>query len=232
MSGRITPRFTFAALLFILTFIPFSTSFAQDLPDTPVLTNPADGSIQTTNTPLLEWTDAAADSYKVVIKNDLGVKVFKFSVESADVCDDFGSCSYSLVNDDLSFSENGDYSWKVVAKNTAGKAKSEAAAFTIDFPGAPVLISPSDGATVAGNTLFQWEERPAAIRYVLSVKDSTTGEKVKRTFDYPSCPSGICFYQFSIPLEPGSYTWSVSAEQPPIPNKSKSEKRAFTVGAD
>jgi hypothetical protein len=233
MASRSTaPRFAFVFLLIILALVPFATAFAQEVPDTPILMNPSDGSVENTNTPLLEWSDAAADTYKVVVKDADGIKLFKFKLNSADVCDGFGTCYYSLSNDDLAFTENGDYSWKVVAKNEAGKAKSDTAFFTIDFPGTPELVSPADGDLVQGNVVFQWNEVLAAIRYVLTVKDDASGQKVKQTLDYLVCPGGLCYYQFSIPLAPGSYTWSVSAEQPPIPNKSKSEKRSIVVAID
>jgi hypothetical protein len=222
-------RFTITGFLFVLVLMPLGSTLAQDAPDTPVLLSPMDGGVYNTDTPLFEWTDAAADTYKLVIKNADGTKFLKQKFDTADVCDVTG-CRYSLVNANLTFTENGEYSWKVVAKNEFGKAKSTSAAFTIDSPGAPELEAPLDGANVTGQVTFSWTEINGATRYVLILKHTGTGDKLKETFDYPVCISGICEYTPQDPLIFGTYTWKVTAQQPPIPNKSKSEKWSFSFG--
>jgi hypothetical protein len=220
-------------LLLVVTLLPLGVSSAQEAPDIPVLTSPMDGSIQNTDTPLFQWSDVTADVYKLVIKDESGVKFLKQKLNSADVCEEFTACSYSLVNVDLTFTENGDYLWKIVAKNEFGKAKSETAGFTIDFPGAPELVSPADGDTlispVSDLMSFSWNEVVTATRYVFSIKHLESGEKVKQTLDNPVCPSGVCEYTLPVLLFPGTFTWRFTAQQPPISNKSKSEKRTLIV---
>ncbi len=220
-------RFIIVTLVLIL--VPFTIVLAQDAPAAPELISPADGEVYNTHAPLLQWTNVEANIYKIVIKKADGTKYLKYKLNGADVCDEFLGCSYSLATSDDSFDENGDYTWKVVAKNEFGKGK-KTAAFTIDFPGAPKLISPQPGATVSGNTSFNFEEVVAATQYKLVVKNTATKQKFKLTADNPICPSGICALSLTDTLAPGSYSWKVKAHQPPMPNKSKSEKRNFTVG--
>jgi hypothetical protein len=235
MTVRFTPRFALVALLLILIVVPLGGVLAQTAPATPVLVSPADGSIQNTHLPFLEWTGADADTYKIVIKNPDGTKFFKKQVNAADVCSGT-DCGYSLVSDGVSFDRNDEgYSWKVTAINAVGKAKSASAVFAIDFPGAPELESPLEGATVSGDVTFMWNEVTAANFYTLIVKNTVTKQKQKALLylsQSPICSAGLCEYAFSQPLSAGTYSWKVKAEQQPLPNSSKSEKRLFTVSAD
>jgi len=227
----VSRRSAVTLLLLFLALVPFATALAQEAPAIPGLINPADGGVYDTHAPLLQWTNVEADTYKIVIKTEDGTKYLKYKLNGAEVCSEFLDCSYSLATSGDSFDENGVYTWKIVAKNEFGKSKSETATFTIDFPGAPELISPLPGATVGGNTSFEFQEVNAATRYTLVVKNTVTKEKFKVSVDNPVCSSGICSLSLDETLEPGAYSWKVKSEQPPMPNKSKSEKQTFTVEA-
>lgn len=225
----ISRRAAATLLLLVLALVPFATALAQEAPAIPTLVNPADGQTYNTHAPLLQWTDVEADTYKIVIKKADGTKYLKYKLNDADVCSEFLECSYSLATSGDSFDENGEYTWKIVAKNEFGKSKSEPATFIIDFPGAPTLVSPLPGATVTGSTTFSFEEVVAATAYKLVVKNTDTKQKFKVSVDTTVCTSGICTVSLPETLEPGSYSWKVTAQQPPLPNKSKSEKQTFTV---
>jgi hypothetical protein len=200
-------------------------------PDKPILTSPADGTTVNTHAPLFGWTGANADEVKVTVKDPAGVKVFKQKYNAGEVCTG-NACQVSPgATDNLSLENGAGYTWKVVASNELAKVKSDKATFTVDFPGAPVLTSPAAGADVSSTPTLEWQEVAAATQYKVVITRVSDGTKVKTDWlsSATICGSGTCSYTVSSPLQTGEHTWRVTARQESIPNKSKSEKRAFNV---
>jgi hypothetical protein len=200
--------------------------------DKPLLTSPANGTTVNTHSPSFQWTGAGATQVKVTVKNAQGVKVFKEKYNAADVCSDTG-CSVSPgAGTNFSLKNGAGYTWKVVAQNALTTVKSDKATFAVDFPGTPILSSPAADANVSSTPTLEWSEIDAATEYKIVIKRVSDGVKIDTgswTSGTTLCGGGTCSYTLSEALSTGAYTWRVQTRQNPIPNKSKSERRTFTV---
>jgi hypothetical protein len=223
------------SLLILIALLMTTASLvsAQAVPVTPVIVSPADGSTTDTHAPLLQWTGdpATTTSFKVTIKDAAGVKVYtKGGIDPAAACTGT-DCSYSFGAENVSL-PNGQFTWKVVAKNEAGKSKSDPATFTVEFPGIPELIAPADNATTGQtNPTFEWNVVNQADQYRVKVKNTVTGEKFNSDWQTGIC-AATCTYTFANNFALGTYKWSVDARQVTFPdNVSKSVKRTLTITA-
>jgi hypothetical protein len=198
----------------------------------PVNTSPEDGAVVNTTTPILEWGGGGADTYKVVVKNALGEKVFSAGGTQSDLCTIDGNSFACSVNPADTESElpNGILTWRVTAKSTEGKAKSDPTSFTINYPGSPILTSPEDGATVDPNPVLVWEQVDVALLlYKVKIKNTQTGAKHNTDWigNAEICAEGVCSYQTD--LGQGPYKWKVLVSTFGGEYVSKSEKRTFDV---
>lgn len=226
-------RLSLMALMALFLTASLTLAAERAVPGQPVIVSPADESTTNTNAPLLQWTGDAAGttSFKVVIKNDAGEKVYsKGNLAPADVCAG-EDCSHSFGAENVTLA-NGLFSWRVIAKNAEGKSKSLAAAFTVDFPGTPELVAPMDGSS-SGITspTFEWNVVAAADQYRVKVKNTVTGEKFNSgDLAASTACAQTCTYAFPTAFAPGTYKWSVQAGQVTFPDSiSKSVKHTFTI---
>lgn len=100
-------------------------TFTTDLIPAPFsLISPANGSTISTKQPVFQWEESArAETYKLVVKDSLGVLAFK-KVCTPDVCNCSGGvCHVDLYEEGVKLRNNTTYYWKVVAKNAFGKTK-------------------------------------------------------------------------------------------------------------
>ena len=111
---------------------------------TPNLVLPAEGATSVTLTPALTWDPVAiADKYQVQVCLDNtfigGVIVDVTGISTT---------SYQITAGTLN--GNSTYYWRVRALNSSGSSNWSAVRqfTTIDLPAAPVLVSPSNGASV------------------------------------------------------------------------------------
>lgn len=231
-------RTTTAVLVILVLLTAVSVTLAQQvlpLMMKPVNTSPTNGTTVNTTTPVLEWS-GSADTYKVIVKDALGQKVFKASGAQNEFCTLTGGGGYydCAVNpaDSQSNLPNGTLTWKVKAKQDGQKAKSDTTTFTVNYPGSVSLTSPDNGAKVSGSPLLQWNKLGLpGIEYKVKIKHNLSG--VKSNTDWLAanvvCGDESCAYETDLGF--GTYKWSVVARRP-LPNgiyTSKSEKRTFTI---
>ncbi len=100
-------------------------------PAVPALISPANGSTVNTSAPLFQWADDGfTATYKLVVKKPSGVTAFKQTFAAASICSG-GTCS---VTGPTNLKDGKTYTWKVVAQNAYGKAKSAKWSFKVDLP--------------------------------------------------------------------------------------------------
>lgn len=100
-------------------------------PAVPTLISPANGGTVDTSAPLFQWSDDGfTATYKLVVKKPSGVTLFKQTFNAGDICSG-GMCS---TGGPTNLKDGKTYTWKVVAKNAYGKAKSAKWSFTVDLP--------------------------------------------------------------------------------------------------
>ncbi len=203
-------------------------SDAFTLADTPVPTSPIGE--QSTHAPLFQWTGDNADEVRVVIYDATGAIFYDTGKLDAEVQCSGASCAWSpaSVTPEVSF-PNGSYTWRAFAYSVIGKQKSAKAAFTVQFPGKPSLVSPLGDTTVGTNPTLSWSEIAAANEYRVKVTRVSSGVVTNSGWITAACSSGTCSYTFPNPLKKGRHTWRVEARQSGIANKSKSASGSFVV---
>jgi hypothetical protein len=217
-----------AVLLLVMFGLVVAQIAAQNTRATvPVLTLPIAGETVNTYSPLLNWENNGADSYKVIVKNAAGTKILKVNVNPIETCD--GACIVSPVNEGVELL-NGIHTWRVIAKDADGKAKSEVRSFTVDFPGAPILITPIDDAQVGIDPILEWEVGNDAFAYKVKVKNTDTGATFKTEW---TDAFEICLETCAITstLGAGNYNWLVQARYDNPIYVSKSAKATFSIPA-
>lgn len=221
----------FFCLVFVLITTVFSVSAAP--PTKPVITSPEDGVISNTHTPLLVWEASdGATSYKLVLQTSAGAAVFSKTlvVATDDPCSGGDSCLFSLVNDDINLA-NRAYRWRVIALNDDGQNASPFAVFTVDFPGKPTLVSPTNNAPAGQVQTFTWNVVDQADSYTVVVQHIASGHKL---ISIPlstgsACTGDLCDFTFNSLLKLGENRWWVEARQVSFTNISRSAKRKITV---
>jgi hypothetical protein len=211
--------------LLLLTAFTVSGQSVRVPPTTPTLTSPM-GSMDT-HAPQFTWTGENAISYKLAVFNAANTRIFNHKYMAADVCFD-SSCAVSPSFDGLTL-YNGAYSWRVIAKNDDGTAKSTKAAFTIQYPGKANLTSPVEGMEVSTMPTFQWEEVVQADQYRVNLVRTNNGA-VTDWLSASSICSASCSYTFPNELKKGAYKWRVLTRNSGVPGyRSKSKAGAFKV---
>jgi len=107
------------------------TAFIAGPPAVPTLISPTNGGTVNTSAPLFQWSDdGATATYKLVVKKPSGSTLFKQTFNAGDICSG-GTCS---VTGPTNLKDGKTYTWKVVAQNAYGKAKSAKWSFKVDLP--------------------------------------------------------------------------------------------------
>jgi hypothetical protein len=125
--------------------------------------------------------------------------------------------------------DNRTYTWQVIGANAYGSISSEVFSFTTEIPGIPALMSPTNGALIAGNVTFVWEARPSADSYKIVLKNQLKTYKQKFTVGKEACNELSCSLNVPELLSVDGYTWKVVAKNSLVGGKSSSEKWTFTV---
>ena len=143
-------------------------------PAAPGIVSPADGAVAAPPV-TFDWTDVTgAASYTIQIDeiSQFGAPLVLSATTTA------SQLTTSALPD-------GTWFWRVRAVNSAGTAGDWSAVRTIQVqstpppppppvPGAPLLVSPADGAQVAQPFTFDWSDVAAAAWYVIEADDSST----------------------------------------------------------
>ncbi len=144
-------------------------SFSTPVPPAaPVLSSPATGTTTSTTAPTLAWgTSSGATSYTIQVST---VTTFATTVASQSVSAVSWTAS-SLANTTT-------YYWRVNAANAAGTSSwSSVWSFTTPAPtapAAPVLLSPTNGATTETNPTLAWNAFAGATSYTVQVSPFST----------------------------------------------------------
>lgn len=135
-------------------------------PDTPLLLTPSDNSTDLSVQPLFEWSNVAADTYRLQVSGSSD-----FTNPVADF-QNLGGTSSQVENLDYGSS----YFWRVQAVNADGESDwSDVWSFTtrdepLSPPGEPTPVSPSDGATgISVNPAISWNGSEDAESYRLQL---------------------------------------------------------------
>jgi glucose/arabinose dehydrogenase len=178
---------------------------AIPLPGTPVLISPEDG---VTGRPLelfFAWQAAAdAETYRLQIGADPGFGTVDFDIQNITATSvQVGELEYETT-----------YYWRVRALNETGAGGwSAVRSFTtedepLQVPGAPVLVSPVNGATdVDPDTGLEWEAVVDALWYSVQISEGLDFEVITAGAD------SLGQLQFSLSDLPGqtTYFWRVRA---------------------
>lgn len=106
--------------------------------------------------------------YKLVVKDAAGQRVYREKIEEP-LCEE-GSCRIDLQMAGVRLA-NGTYTWWVQARNSVGVTKSPPQAFTIDYPGTPILQEPIGGLRILDRSpVLTWSQVSAATEYRLRVQ--------------------------------------------------------------
>ncbi len=157
----------------------FTTQVAA--PPAPVLTAPSNGASGVSQSPTLRWNaSSGATSYDVYFG----------TASSPPLATNTVSVSYSPGT----LSAGTVYYWCVVAKNTGGSNTSSTWSFTTltTGPPAPVLSSPSNGATAVSQTpTLSWGAAAGATSYDVYLGTSVSPPLVKNTTATSYSPSSL-----------------------------------------
>jgi hypothetical protein len=195
------------------------------LPSKPDLLQPENNAVDVSYAPSLVWSGSGAMTFKVTIKDSAGIKAFSSSFQSAAVCA-AETCSVTV-----SSLVNATYTWKVVAKNAVGKSASDKFTFTVEYPGKPQIITPTEGQTIPASPTITWGIVDAATEYRVKFKHTTTGAKVSTDWlaETAICDTDDCTTTLADALPAGQYTLLVQARHAGVSNRSKSAKITLTV---
>ncbi|HEX2620567.1 MAG TPA: S8 family serine peptidase [Phototrophicaceae bacterium] len=201
-------------------------------PGKPTLVSPLDH--ETISGIPLTFSWSATDNttlYGLAVKDHKGKKVVDEMI-SPDICLE-NLCSYSLVDP---LPKVGKYKWFVKTYNQYHENQSDKSTLIADYPGAPTLQQPEDGAVLTDKsqwTVLQWSLVENATTYKVAVKDTKTGEKfVKATLTAADCVDNVCSYlvtedDLAKLRNHHIYKWSVQASNDL--GVSKSEKFSFSA---
>ncbi|MCW5980834.1 MAG: choice-of-anchor D domain-containing protein [Bryobacteraceae bacterium] len=151
------------------------------VPGAPALTAPANGATGVSVTPTLAWTaGSGATSYDVY---------WGTAPSPQNIAPSFRGTSYLLTG---LFPET-KYYWKVVARNEAGLTSSPVWSFTTPPPpGAPTLLSPTQGATgVSLTPTLNWTGGGAATSHDVYFGKASSPPLVTNTTATSYAPSGL-----------------------------------------
>jgi parallel beta-helix repeat protein len=153
--------------LLTLTLISFGflqIANSQDIPSTPTLSSPSNGSTQTTLPVYVSWSDVPdANNYWLQVATDNNFNSLVYDEET-----------YGYNDEDLYDLNSGTtYYWRVSAGNDAGWSSYSSARsflYQIPLPSAPSLISPSNSTTLLNQIIsFTWNSVSNASEYWLQV---------------------------------------------------------------
>ena len=152
-------------LLIVGIFAGTSVTFAQ-VPDSPALISPADGSNVVGTVIPFRWTQVtAATDYYLEVATDPGFTNLVF-----------GTWIGNYIGVDLTgFPDDGQwYYWRVAAGNAEGSSPFSSVWSFVngpsDIPDIPALISPANGANAAGTMVsFRWTQAARANDYYLQI---------------------------------------------------------------
>jgi hypothetical protein len=188
-----------------LVGIRYVTALNQ-MPSMPLLVSPSNGSTNVFTTPLLDWSDANATSYRVQVSTD--------SLFASTVVDQSNVTSSQYRIDTLVLNHNTKYFWRVNGTNNNGTGPwslvSNFRTIT-QSPLTPVLTSPANGAVnVSVTPLLDWETVINANTYRAQIaRDSNFSSTV---FDQ----SGITQSQVTVPSSvlnhDTTYYWKISGQ--------------------
>lgn len=180
---------------------------------------PADGASVTDGQPTLTWEAyPGAAYYEVYLTPDRGHAIF--------VSEKINDTQISPVEPLL----NCEYTWQIEAFNTNGVKIAEYDGyyhFTItgqQFSCEILLTFPQDGASVSGNNLqLSWEEHPLASYYRVHIWDQDYVDILD------SVHSNEVNYIVSQVINPGIYTWYITAYNSSDDDIARSDFYEFTV---
>lgn len=170
-------------------------------PGAPSLSSPENGRFENDSTPRFSWVAGFnAENHRLLLDND----------------PDFSSPETRLFTTEFSYTpapenflRDDNYSWKVVGINEWGETSSSVWTFTVDTiqPGAPTLISPTNGLHVDNTPVFDWSDVADAHRYGILVDNDADFSTPKISADDVS----LSTYTPEITLENGTYSWRARA---------------------
>lgn len=230
----------------------FTVADADFVPSGFELLTPPDGSV-ITEMPVslsITWTEAGgAATYTFDLDRPTAENVTLAGLTAAADADTLacgdGSCTLFVMDAASVLTEQGAYSWTVVASNPTGDtpATNNPFTFTVDIPLIPAvfnLLAPADGALVrdpAQLTTITWEEAVNATSYnfiLFQISNNTRiGEAANIVVDSSICVTGICTLvvpaDLQMALEDGTYSWTVVATGPDGTTEAANAPAFFTV---
>jgi GH18 family chitinase len=148
----------------------FSFTTLGNVPVSPTLLSPTNGSTGNSTNPILSWNaSSGATSYQLHVSNN---SAFSDTV--------FNNASISTTSQQLSgLNNNITYYWRVSAKNSAGSSGWSNPVFSFitlgNAPVTPTLLSPTNGSTGNSiNPILSWNASGDATSYQLYVSSSST----------------------------------------------------------
>lgn len=189
-----------------------------NVPESPLLVSPANGSATNDTTPTFDWSDVSDPSgitYQIQVDNTGS------SFPSPEI-DESGLASSTYTP--ATVLEAGDYWWRVIATSGVGITGGWSATWTLIIdataPGAPTLISPIDNYVTNDQTpTFDWSDvsDPTGVTYEIQVgiisKSGLTSSE----------------YTLETSLDYGTYTWKVRAEDGVGNTGNWSQPRTLTI---
>jgi hypothetical protein len=178
----------------------------NQMPATPLLILPSNGSTNIFTTTLLDWSDANATSYRVQVSTD--------SLFGSTVVDQLNVTSSQYRIDTLVLNHNTKYFWRVNATNNNGTGPwslvSNFRTIT-QLPLTPVLTSPANGSVnISVTPLLDWETVINANTYRAQI--ATDSNFSSTVFDQ----SGISQSQITVPASvlnnDTTYFWKISGQ--------------------
>jgi hypothetical protein len=222
-SGTITSTTSFT------TFGDFALGTALQIPNAPVLLEPADAAVDISVTPTLKWNKSAtATSYTVEISASSSFTPLLATHTSADTS---YTVAAALANSTVIY-------WRVNAANATGPSAWSQRSFTTiapapPIPNAPVLQEPADAAVdISVTPTLKWNKDAAATSYTVELSTSSSFTPVLATHisadtSYTVATalanSTVIYWRVNAANGSGSSAWSqrsftTIAPAPPIPN--------------
>jgi len=139
-------------------------------PDTPNPLNPENNNTNVSITPVFEWSDTGADSYRFQLDKLNSVIT---------IADETVTANTFTVSDDLDYLS--DYQWRIKAVKDGVESEwsmyneFQTEAEPVILPDAPVLASPQNNATgIVLNPELQWEAVNEATGYAVQVSETSS----------------------------------------------------------
>jgi hypothetical protein len=216
----------------VLLFLLLATTVYAAAPVAPSPTFPIGGEVVDTHAPGFYWnlTNYDAANYRLIVRNAAGKVVFNQLYGSDSICNDLLQCSAFPGASDSSF-RNGPHTWRVIAINAEGRARTPWQNFVVNFPGAPTLTAPINNVTTSLPLVLAWDEVAQADQYQVRLVHVATGEVFTTIWiNSGTVCTSFCSLTLYNNLRNGQYRWTVTARQVTFPNnRSRSAPATFRV---